>query len=269
VAGFLLTLPLEALPRDDRDADPAAHAAWAAVRERLRPGERALFFRAWMDAEAYQDVSAVQSLVFARTVQLYLSTPRLALSLLPVADPGLWAPALQFAGLERWPAAEAEVGGHAPAVFGKDWRATPPTAWLDALADRVPTAAAPPPHSDASVVLGEEAFAEAVREALKAYARPHALAESPLVRSVAVRQRAGDDPVEALRDLLAEAAGELEGGRREDAYFRALDLTYLRPAPTQAVAAERLGLPFSTYRRHLGRGVDHVVDSLWRRETGG
>ena len=271
VAGFLLTLPLDAVDDADREADPATRRAWDAVGARLRPGDRALLFRSWMDAEAYQDVSAVQSLVFARTVQLYLSTPRLALSLLPVADPDLWAPALAFAGLARWPEAEFEVGGRPHAVFGKDWRATPPTAWLDTLADRVPAAApAPPaPRADAPVVLGEDAFAEAVREALKAYARPHALAESPLVRSIAVRERGGEDAVEALRALLTEAAEELRGGRREDAYYRALDATYLRPAPTQAVAAERMGLPFSTYRRHLRRGVDHVVGALWRRETGG
>ena len=27
-----------------------------------------------------------------------------------------------------------------------------------------------------------------------------------------------------------------------------------------------LGLPFSTYRRHLTRGVERVVDWLWQRE---
>jgi hypothetical protein len=30
-----------------------------------------------------------------------------------------------------------------------------------------------------------------------------------------------------------------------------------------------LGLPFSTYRRHLTRGVDRVVDWLWHRELYG
>ena len=47
---------------------------------------------------------------------------------------------------------------------------------------------------------------------------------------------------------------------------RALERTYLRPAPTQEAAAELLGLPFSTYRGHLTRGVERVVDWLWRRE---
>jgi hypothetical protein len=29
-----------------------------------------------------------------------------------------------------------------------------------------------------------------------------------------------------------------------------------------------LGLPFSTYRRHLGRAVERVVELLWAVETG-
>jgi hypothetical protein len=41
-----------------------------------------------------------------------------------------------------------------------------------------------------------------------------------------------------------------------------------RPAPTQEVAAERLGIPFSTFRRHLTKGVKRVVDWMWQRETG-
>ena len=51
--------------------------------------------------------------------------------------------------------------------------------------------------------------------------------------------------------------------------MRALERTYLRPAPTQEAAAELLDLPFSTYRGHLTRGVERVVDWLWQRELYG
>jgi hypothetical protein len=47
---------------------------------------------------------------------------------------------------------------------------------------------------------------------------------------------------------------------------RALARTYVRPAQTQELAADALGLPFSTYRRHLTPGVERVVDWLWQRE---
>lgn len=274
VAGFLLTVRLDAVTEVDRQADPVIRAAWDAVGARLRAGERSLYFRSWMDAEAHQGISAVQSLVFARTVQLYLTTPDLAVSLLACTTPDLWEPVFHFAGLRRWPEADVEAEGVQTAVFGKDWRSMSPAAWLDALAERAPAQGSSPPAlvegPGAFEALSEEHFAEAVRESLKAYARPHRLEDNPLVRSRVVRANVGEEgPVEALLAILAEAASELRSGPRDAPYFRALDITYLRPAPTQAIAAERLGLPFSTYRRHLRRGVDHVVGALWRREIGG
>ena len=56
---------------------------------------------------------------------------------------------------------------------------------------------------------------------------------------------------------------------RDKKLLRALDRTYLRPAATQERAAEVLGLPFSTYRRHLSHGVERVVAWLWERELYG
>ena len=268
--GFLLTLDLAQTTDEERAADPVAAAAWGAVRDRHREGERALLFRSWLDDEAGQGVSVVQSLVFARTVEHYLTTPELATSVLLTSEPALWGPVLSFAGLAQWPDAEQAEAGAAEAglaAFGMDWRAVPPAAWLDALAERTPGQAPPPDPADTLVVLSNDAFADAVRDALRAYARPHRLAESPLVRARLVRARGGD-PVESLRQLIAAAAAQLDRAPRERPYFRALDQTYLRPAPTQAEASERLGVPFSTYRRHLGRGVDHVVEALWRAETG-
>ena len=43
----------------------------------------------------------------------------------------------------------------------------------------------------------------------------------------------------------------------------------MRPAGTQERAAEALGLPFSTFRRHLTQGVDRVVAWLWDQEVYG
>ncbi len=43
----------------------------------------------------------------------------------------------------------------------------------------------------------------------------------------------------------------------------------MRPAATQERAAAALGLPFSTYRRHLTQGVDRVVAWLWDQEVYG
>ncbi len=65
---------------------------------------------------------------------------------------------------------------------------------------------------------------------------------------------------------MEEAVNSLAGDPR-DAEARAR--AHPRPAPTQEAAAEVLGLPFGTYRRHLTRGVERVVEWLWQRELYG
>src|SRR6202035_478947 len=65
---------------------------------------------------------------------------------------------------------------------------------------------------------------------------------------------------------LAETAKTLFAGERDQRLYRILDLTYLNPAPKQEAAADRLGLSFSTYRRHLTAGVDRLTEWLWQQE---
>jgi predicted DNA-binding protein (UPF0251 family) len=72
-----------------------------------------------------------------------------------------------------------------------------------------------------------------------------------------------------LREIVTSAAVALGRDPREVRAFRAVDRTYLRPATTQERAAEVLGLPFSTYRRHLAEGVRRVAAVLWEQELYG
>ncbi len=276
-AGFLARVALEHVTDDDRAADPAAAAAVDVVRKNgaLREGERALLFRFWMDAEHHQGLSAVQSLSFGRSVWHYLATPNLAYSVFLCAAPHDWAPILRFAGLSRLAAADVTVGAQRYEAFGHDWRAVPPDAWLDALAGRTPDAQPQPtaePGRPSLAVLCREDFADAIREALRAYPSPLRLRDNPLLRTrlVAEHARSEDDAtrVTALRDLIDGVARDMEADRRAAGHARVLRLTYLDPVPTQAVAAERIGLPFSTFRRHLGHAIDRVVDALWAQEIG-
>ena len=55
---------------------------------------------------------------------------------------------------------------------------------------------------------------------------------------------------------------------RDAKFWRALELTYFRPAGSQELAAERLALPFGTYRYQLATGIERVVQTLWTQETG-
>jgi hypothetical protein len=69
-----------------------------------------------------------------------------------------------------------------------------------------------------------------------------------------------------LRALLAETAETLFTSERDKRVYRVLDLTYFNPAPKQEAAADRLGLSFSTYRRHLTEGIDRLTEWLWQQE---
>lgn len=87
----------------------------------------------------------------------------------------------------------------------------------------------------------------------------------------ALPDEAGDQgPTAAtLETLLRRAIETLRQHPRDDKLLRAVERTYVDPAPTQEAAAMRLGLPFSTYRRHLTQGTERVVTWLWDREVYG
>ena len=80
---------------------------------------------------------------------------------------------------------------------------------------------------------------------------------------IAQAEAAGD----ALRRLLVETVEALKTRPRDAKFGRALELTYVRPAGSQELVAERLGLPFGTYRYQLATGIDRVAQTLWAQET--
>ena len=112
-------------------------------------------------------------------------------------------------------------------------------------------------------------FEGAIKDALRHYTQADLLAENALLRT---RLLTSSEPSaaspQALRALVAETAKTLFAGERDQRLYRVLDLTYLHPAPKQEAVADRLGLSFSTYRRHLTTGVDRLTEWLWRQEQG-
>jgi hypothetical protein len=127
------------------------------------------------------------------------------------------------------------------------------------------------------LALSREEFAQAVRSLLRDLHRPDRLVHGPLLRCRLVESRlpatpAGADPrlevrLVALREVLDEAVASLQASPRDAKGFRALRRTYLAPAPSQEVAAQVLGLPSSTYRRHLSAGLRAITDILWEQEV--
>ena len=92
-----------------------------------------------------------------------------------------------------------------------------------------------------------------------------------MLRTRLARDRARDKAPDAatLEALVGAALEALREHPRDDKLWRAVERTYVRPAATQERAAAALGLPFSTYRRHLTQGMDRIVAWLWDQEVYG
>ncbi|MGH3825034.1 MAG: AAA family ATPase [Pseudonocardiaceae bacterium] len=271
--GFCCYLPLHEVAAVDRDADPGTRAAWTFVQRHdpARPGEHVTFMRFGMDAELYQRPSPAFNLRAAVTARNWFSNPRLAWDVLTVRDPYLISEEMDYLDYHRAPEADFTVGGHRFIAYAHDWRRRPLAEWTRLIDQRGASRAAVAPEPDpdgALLVLSQPEFADSVRAALREVSRPALLAGNPLCRSRLVHRFAtGEGSPDVLATVVRGAVEALRGDARDMKLYRALDRTYLRPAPSQERAAEVLGLPFSTYRRHLAQGVARVISQLWHDEV--
>ncbi|MBI5028936.1 MAG: ATP-binding protein [Chloroflexi bacterium] len=279
VVGFIAMVALDLASEEDIQSDPATRLASDYLHRHapLRTGELATHYRFWMARETYQDVSSVQTLIFLNFVRYQLATPGLAYHFLPCANPDTWAAAFAYANFTRVPEIDYTVDGKRFGVYGHDWRTEPPLAWLQLLAEREVAGGTPatPPSQPAQpiVVLCQEDFTTAVRDALHDFPMVDALRKNPLVQSRIVTQRVSgtasmNDRACALQSVLKENAEALKATPRDAKLARALEQTYFQPAATQEQAAEKLDLPFSTYRRHLKEGIERITEMLWQQEIG-
>jgi hypothetical protein len=276
IGGFLALLDLTRASTQDIEADPGARAAWDyAMRHAApRPTEMVTQSRFIVDREAYQGPSATLNATPILTMQRYLGTPNLAWDFLALAEPERWDAYFAAADLPRAAGADFWVGGRRYGLFAHDFRQIPADALLELVTERAlahDLTPSSPTVQPLLLVLSQPEFDDAVRQALRDLRRPDLLSRNPLLRTRLVRDRAGDEePVAATLEALVGAAVEtLREHPRDDKLWRAVERTYVRPAATQERAAAALGLPFSTYRRHLTLGVDRVVAWLWDHEVYG
>jgi hypothetical protein len=261
--GFAAWLALHAADERDIAHDPGACAMWDYVMRAgpPRPGDEVYAGRFFMDRDAYQAPSASVNVMTILGTQLWLTRPRLAWDLIgPWTDLSVGEQMMRYIGYHH--AVEYEAGGCRYTVFANDWRRRPLADWLDMMAEQELAIDEPAAARAPELALSQGEFAAAARQALRDVHRPDALAANPLQRARMTRSA-------GLDELVEQAVAALRTDPRDAKLARALDRTYLRPAPTQEAAAELLGLPFSTYRRHLTRGVERVVDWLWQRELYG
>jgi hypothetical protein len=269
-------LDLTRASTQDIAADPGARAAWDHVTRHAppRPTETVTQSRFIIDRTAYQGPSATLNATPILTFQRYLGTPNLAWDFLALAEPERWDAYFAVADMPRAAGADFWVGGRRYGLFAHDFRQVPVEALLEPVTERAlaqdltPT---PPTAKPPLLALSQPEFDDSVRQALRDLSRPDLLSRNPLLRTRLVRGRAGDEEPGAatLEALVRSAVETLREHPRDDKLWRAVERTYVRPAATQERAAAALGLPFSTYRRHLTQGVDRVVAWLWDQEVYG
>jgi hypothetical protein len=276
VGGFLALLDLTRASSQDIAADPGARAAWDYARQHAPPrrSETVTQSRFIIDRKAYQGPSPTLNATPILTMQRYLGTPNLAWDFLTLAEPERWDAYFAAADLPRAAGADFWVGGRRYGLFAHDFRQVPVDALLELVTERAlaqDLTPSPPTVKPPLLVLSQPEFDDSVRQALRDLRRPDLLSRNPLLRTRLVHDRAGDEQPGAatLEALVCAAVEALRQHPRDDKLWRAVERTYVRPAATQERAAAALGLPFSTYRRHLTQGVDRVVAWLWDQEIYG
>lgn len=276
IAGFCHVLDISQVDEADLAADPAVRAAAAHLQAAAPPrqGDVVLYFRNWMDVELYQRSPSIFNMCAMVSMRRWFTTPRLAYSFIAQDFSDEYAEMFAYLRMPLAPAAGFILDGRRFGVFAHDWRAEPVLEWLRVMGERELldeiVALESLPHPPQAVALSEPEFAEAVRQALKQLGRPDMLAQSPLLRSRCLRERAEHEPTPALLvATLGEGAATLTASPKTRKLHRVLWHTYFEPAPTQEAAAELLDLPFSTYRHQLGRAVEQLVAWLWQQELYG
>ncbi len=122
-------------------------------------------------------------------------------------------------------------------------------------------ASEPVPHPE----LSYPKFIVALKSALRDFNRPDLLARNPLLHSHLFREDVQAGPAD-LQGLISGTVDRLFGSSRDEKLRRVIELTYFRPAPKQEAAADRLGLAFGTYRRHLTTALARLAEWLWDYE---
>lgn len=283
IAGWMIALDLSSVTPEDCRADNVTSdvVRFLAHSAPLREGERGTFFRFWMAAEAYQEVSPVQNQVFIHAVKHYL-TANLAYSIFPFARPDFWSIVMHYGDIPRVDALDFNVNGRIYGCFAHDWRETPPAAWLALVTERQQWLDAKLEEDNSqeiSVVtplpasLSKEEFSEALRLALKSFTQPDRLLHNPLLRARMTLETAGltadaEKRVRALKELILATSAPLQNSPRDARLYTALELSYFRPAPSQEKAAEIQDVSYATFRRYLSAAQERLLEALWARENG-
>lgn len=278
--GFFLKLDMETLDPADRDADPLTARLWAALdgRLRLRPGEHAPFVRFWVTA-SYTQSQCPEKTQILMAISTYNMTARnLRLTAQVFGDSDDWLAQARALGIDALADSEVTVGNRTWRIYYNDWQRESPTRYYRLFADRCigfdSAVAGEATPAQPYKALTEDEFRDAVIQALRQFHRPAGFADTPLLASALVIDKAGRSADEQTRmrvlsEAIRAAADTLSrGGVREQRWQRVLHRAYFAPARGQKEAAASLNMAYSTFRRQLAEARRALADELWQRERG-
>jgi DNA-binding SARP family transcriptional activator len=136
VVGFMAHMQMAAPDPEMLEIDPCMAVAWSYLERQppLEAGQFVALFRYWMDRDAYQMISPSQGLIFVAGTRYVLTTPGLAYSFHVFSSPDLWRKVVDSSYIHYMEESDFYLGGRRYGLFMHDWRAQPPQAWLDELA---------------------------------------------------------------------------------------------------------------------------------------
>jgi hypothetical protein len=275
LAGCLATVRLDATTQQERAADPVSQQVLEEIGRRRppEPGEIVLYQVA-ADAEHPDELGGASNEVAAISLRTW-AMPGLGWVVAASTREQVWGPMWSYIGFERL-GSHRLADGSEVGIWGRDFGRSGFAEWLESLAaqELAEDGHVVPPRAS-TVALAHADFADAVRRLLRELRRPDRAVDNPLMSSRLARPSAGSTAVTPaaclarLRSRVEQALRTLADDPRARNGVRAVERTFLKAAPSQERAAEVLGLPFSTYRRHLKAGTDDLVAVLWSWELHG
>lgn len=282
VTAFLANIRLDLATAEQREQDPLALLAWRYA-ERLcggLPGGPVVYARWYMDAEHHQEPCRGMA-VSSQAVGRLFFLPGFALYFVRIHPWPLWEPTAALCHAVQVPELAHEVAGKPFIVTLQDHRGLSGIEWLLRFSERATprdAAALTPPadtesRDDTLAALNRAEFGVRVREALRALDDPLTLGKNALIHCRAVQMQSParatvQERAVALRALLVREIAGLQGSKRGEQWARVLQAAYVDAMGKHEGIALTLGMSYSTFRRALAAGTEHVVDAMWARTRG-
>jgi hypothetical protein len=258
IAGFIALLQLRGADwRQPRvESDPVLEQVRRYARDhathRGAPADSSVM-RWWIQRGGLHRPGSAQNLVQARCLLEWGAQTGIRRTFVPNTNAEFWR--RHFRGIHFHAAEEyaCELNGLRFVPYVRDWQQHPYWAWVSGAFDEQTD---PAPSSSAPATLDAHALADAVRRALRDFASDARLWQSPLRGLLA-----GGD-TESLRERLRAEVALLAREPRGEPLRRILEVTFLSGCPSQELAAERLDLPFGTYRHRLRAAETLLIERL-------